>query len=88
MDLLLDDVSGRLSHSKLINLLGAFTGSVLMFVLLSVDKMSEGYFGIYMTAVGLTAVGYRYATRPRHTHQHEDDDNVDWNSSGRAKAIE
>ena len=64
IQLIVDDVSDKLSHSKLINLVGAFTGSTLMFLLTVLDKMSEGYFGLYMAAVGLTAVGYRYVAKP------------------------
>jgi hypothetical protein len=50
---------GKLSHIRLINILGAITASIIMFVLLRIGEMSEGYFGIYLAAVGLTAIGYK-----------------------------
>ncbi len=82
----MDYQTERLSHSKLINLLGAFSGSILMFVLTVTDKMSEGYFGIYMAAVGLTAIGYKYATQPsRNSNRHKYPDDDD-SGNGSAKA--
>jgi hypothetical protein len=63
VQLIVDPANDKLSHIRLINIIGAVTGSVLMFVLTALKMMTEGYFGIYMVAVGLTAVGYRAATR-------------------------
>ena len=47
---------------RVINLVGSLTASIMMFVLIKADLMSEVYFGLYLGAVGLTAVGYKYAT--------------------------
>ena len=47
---------------RIINLNGALVASIVMLTLLFMDKMNEGYFGIYLAAVGLTTVGYKYAT--------------------------
>jgi hypothetical protein len=54
---------GILSHIRQINYIGAVTASVLMFCLFFTNKLTEGYFGIYCAAVGLTAVGYKMASK-------------------------
>lgn len=58
-----DDVTDRLSHSKLINLLGAVTASGLMVFLSIIDKMNEGYFGLYVGAVLAQAIGYKVVSK-------------------------
>lgn len=63
IQLIVDPAYNKLSHIRLINIVGALTGSILMFVLTVLKLMTEGYFAIYMAAVGLTAIGYRVATR-------------------------
>jgi hypothetical protein len=45
---------------RVINLVGSLTASILMFLLLKSEAMTEIYFGIYLGAVGLTAVGYKF----------------------------
>jgi hypothetical protein len=63
ISLIQDDLTGKLSHSKVINLLGAATASTLMFILTYADKMNEGYFGLYVGAVLAQAIGYRVVSK-------------------------
>lgn len=63
IELIVDPLWDKLSHTRLINLTGALTGSAVMIWLMILDKMTEGYLGLYMGAVGLTAVGLKVASR-------------------------
>ena len=68
IELIVDPQYDKLSHMRVINLLGSITASVIMLLLVGYDKLTEVYFGIYLGAVGLTAVGYKYAGNNGNRH--------------------